>query len=218
MTHVRKTIKPIASGLAACLLLTACGGDKEPEEQRVTAAQQCDDTLSPDAGRALEAVLRTKKFVHDPRGGLNRSGEELTADYEERGRTTMHPPMCRVAVPGSLDRLDIDFGLYDVDEPFGDVHPRGLHAYDMGREAQSGPKKAYLFVTCISSRFNGSEQRPARIRGELTFTHSELPDTPAIRQANLTVLHSVTLAVVKRLGCENNAGLPDKPVFTPKPD
>ncbi|MEV5969687.1 hypothetical protein [Streptomyces sp. NPDC051921] len=68
----------------------------------------------------------------------------------------------------------------------------------------------------MSPRFNGSQERPARIRGSLRFNASKLPDTPAIREANLTVLHSVTLALVKELGCANNAGLSDKPVFQPK--
>ncbi|MFJ7065362.1 hypothetical protein [Streptomyces sp. NPDC101115] len=213
--HVRGTSKPVLSGLAACLLLTACGGGGGVEEQRVRAAQQCDDTLSPDAARALGTVLKRENFDHGPKGGLERSAGELIADHDDRERTTMHRPLCRVSVPGSLDRIDIDFGLYDIDEPFGDVHPHGLHYYDMGREAQSGPKRAYLFVACVSPRLKGSDKNPARIRGELNFTHSELPDTVAVREANLTVLHSVTLAVVKKLGCENNAGLTDKPVFKP---
>ncbi|MFB7867596.1 MULTISPECIES: hypothetical protein [unclassified Streptomyces] len=87
----------------------------------------------------------------------------------------------------------------------------------MGREAWSGPETAYLFVTCVSPRFKASQERPARIRGALWFRRSPLPDTPATREANLTVLHSVTLAVVKKLGCVDNAGLSDEPVFKPKP-
>ncbi|MFI8822250.1 hypothetical protein [Streptomyces sp. NPDC053431] len=208
-------IKFVVFGLAAGLLVSACSGEAT-ERQRVSAADQCDGALSSDAAHALEMVLRTKKFDHDPVGGLDRSVEQLTADYAKRERLTTHPPMCRASAPGSVDRVDIDFGLYRERDLFGDVHPYGLHAYDMGLEAQSGPQKAYLFVRCASPRLDGSQERAARIRGVLRFSNAELPDTPAIREANLTVLHSVTLAVVKKLRCENSAGLSDKPVFKPK--
>ncbi|MFF0431837.1 hypothetical protein ACFYU9_06385 [Streptomyces sp. NPDC004327] len=209
-------IKSVALGLTACFLLAACGGGEEPEEQRVTAAQQCDDTLSPEAAQALEEVLSTRTFDDAPSGGLARVEKQLIEDYAKRERWSLHPPLCRAGASEGTDRIDIDFGLYYDDDLFGDAPARGLHPYAMGREAQSGPKRAYLFVTCVSSQLKGSDQRPARIRGALRFNKSKLPDTPAVREANLTVLHSVTLAVVKKLGCRDNAGLPDKPVLTPK--
>ncbi|MFI8514683.1 hypothetical protein ACIGHB_26510 [Streptomyces sp. NPDC085460] len=143
----------------------------------MSAAQQCDDTLSPGAARALETVLRTKRFDHDPRGGLERGVDELVRDHATAKGLTLNPPMCRVNPPAGKERVDIRFGLYADDDLFEDVHPRGLHPYDMGVEAQSGPKKAYLFVRCVSPRLEGSEKRPARIRGTLVFNESELPDT-----------------------------------------
>ncbi|MFE9044328.1 hypothetical protein ACFYOG_25950 [Streptomyces sp. NPDC007818] len=211
-------LKGAVSGFALCLLATACGGGAGPEPERVSAAQQCDDTLSPGAARALETVLKTKRFDHDPRGGLERGVDELIRDHETAKGLTLNPPMCRVNPPAGTERVDIRFGLYADDDLFQDVHPRGLHPYDMGVEAQSGPKKAYLFVQCISPRLEGSERRPARIRGTLVFNESELPDTVPVREANLTVLHSVTLAVVRKLGCEDDAGLTEKPVFKALPE
>ncbi|MEU2505549.1 hypothetical protein ABZ621_12625 [Streptomyces sp. NPDC007863] len=215
---VRRVLKGVGSGVAVCLLATACGAAEEPEPERVTAGQQCDDTLSPDAARALETVLRTKRFDHDPRGGLERGAKELVRDYETSWGLTLNPPMCRVNPPTGIERVDLRFGLYVDDDLFEDVHPRGLHPYDMGVEAQSGPRKAYLFVRCVSPRLKGSDKRPARIRGTLVFNESELPDTVPIREANLTILHSVTLAMVRKLGCENDAGLDAKPVFKPRPE
>ncbi|MFG3345642.1 hypothetical protein ACGF1Z_11345 [Streptomyces sp. NPDC048018] len=203
-------------GAIVGLLLSACGGNGELE-QRITAAQQCDGTLSSEASRALETLLGTKKFDAAPLGGVGRGAEQLTGDYAERKRSSLHPPVCRVGGADSTDRIDITFGLYADRELFGDVHPDGLHAYELGREAQSGRQKAYLFVRCVSPQLEGTQKRAARIRGVLDFGGATLPDTPATREANLTVLHSVTLAVVKKLDCENNAGLPEKPVFKPKP-
>ncbi|MFD7979967.1 hypothetical protein [Streptomyces sp. NPDC059071] len=213
---MRKTIKSMAVGLAASLLLAACGGVEAPEERRVTAAQQCDDTLSPTAAHALEVVLRTATFDHGAKGGLDRVVAQLTDDHTEGGLRSRSRSMCRPGTPDGADRIDIAFGRYDDSDLFGNVRPNGLHPYVMGREAMAGPKAAYLFVECTSPRLKGSQQRPARIDGTLRFDGSKLPDTVAVREANLTVLHSVTLAVVKKLGCENNAGLTEKPVFRPR--
>ncbi|MFI8421260.1 hypothetical protein [Streptomyces sp. NPDC085479] len=144
--------------------------------------------------------------------------DELVRDHATAKGLTLNPPMCRVNPPAGKERVDIRFGLYADDDLFEDVHPRGLHPYDMGVEAQSGPKKAYLFVRCVSPRLEGSEKRPARIRGTLVFNESELPDTVPVREANLTILHSVTLAVVRKLGCEDDAGLAAQPVFRAEPE
>ncbi len=213
-------VRGIVVGSVVCLLVAACGGSGQAERERVTAEEQCDDTLSRDAARALETVLRTTKFSHDPRGGLERVTNELVQDYTKPLSRTPYRFLCRATPPvgSSTDTVGVRFGFYGHDDLFGDVHPRGLHPYDMGVEAQSGPKKAYLFVRCVSPRLEGSDKRPARVMGNLTYDRSKLPDTVPIREANLTILHSVTLAMVRELGCEDDAGLDAKPVFKPRPE
>ncbi|MER5734672.1 hypothetical protein ABT117_03215 [Streptomyces sp. NPDC002262] len=213
-------VKCAALGLAAGLLATACTGGEEPEPERVTAGQQCDGALSPDAARALETVLRTKEFSHDPKGGLERITGELVQDYRKPLPTTPYRYLCRVGPPVGLgiDSIDVKFGFYEEEDLFEDVHPRGLHPYDMAVEAQSGPKKSYLFVRCVSPRLEGSDERPARVMGSLAFDRSELPDTVPVREANLTILHSATLAVVRELGCRDDAGLTEKPVLKALPE
>ncbi|MEV6328299.1 hypothetical protein [Streptomyces sp. NPDC051909] len=211
-----RTVRSGAFALTALLLLGACADGEKPE-QRVSAGQQCDDTLSPAAARALETVLRTRMFEDAPRGGLDRVVAQLTEDHAAGGLRSRSRRLCRTSPADRTDQVDILFGRYDDSDLIGDGGPVGLHPYVVGREAWSGPEQAYLFVTCASPRLKGSKEAPARIRGALRFVSSGLPDTPAIREANLTVLHSVTLALVKKLGCENNAGLPEKPVFKPRP-
>ncbi|WP_170313824.1 hypothetical protein [Streptomyces filamentosus] len=210
----------IVPGLAVCLLATACGREEQPEQERVTAEEQCDDTLTPEAARALETVLETEKFSHDPRGGLERVTNALVQDSGKPLSQTPYRLLCRATPPvgSSTDTVSIRFGFYGHEDLLGDVHPRGLHPYDMGVEAHSGPKKAYLFLTCVTPRLEGSDKSPARIRGTLTFNRSKLPDTLPVREAHLTILHSATLAVVRKLGCENDAGLTEKPVFKPLPE
>ncbi|MFE5796670.1 hypothetical protein ACFQ8C_29405 [Streptomyces sp. NPDC056503] len=209
-------LKGVVFGLGVCLLATACGGEEEPEPERVTAEQQCDDTLSPAAARALETVLSTRRFDDAPTGGLKRSTDELAADYPKSGGWTQRRSLCRASPSESSDEVTIDFRYYrDIHLP-GGQHAANLHPYGMGVEALSGPDKAYLFVRCASLQLQGSDKRPARIKGTLTYNKSKLPDTVPVREATLTVLHSVTLAVVRKLGCENDAGLTEKPVFKPR--
>jgi hypothetical protein len=45
---------------------------------------------------------------------------------------------------------------------------------------------------------------------------SSLSNTDKTREENLTVLHAVSLALVKQLGCENDADLPT--TFTAPPE
>ncbi|MFJ3904100.1 hypothetical protein [Streptomyces sp. NPDC090025] len=163
-------------------------------------------------------MLGATTFSPSPTGALPRVADLLAEDHGQGGLRTPTRNLCRAAVRGTLNRVDIGFGLYRESELFGDARPIGLHPYSMGREAHSGPAAAYLFVECASPLLKGSGRRPAPIRGWLRFGQSELPDTPAVREANLTILHSVTLNVVKKLGCENNAGLTEKPVLKPRPE
>ncbi|MFF9339475.1 MULTISPECIES: hypothetical protein [unclassified Streptomyces] len=214
---VRRALRGAVLGLAVCLLATACGRGEEPEPERVIAARQCDDTLSPEAGRALETVLNTKRFDHDPRGGLDRATGELLADYPEAEGWAPRRSVCRVSAPTSSDEVSIEFRLSGTIDLPGDEHAGDMHPYDMGVEALSGPRRVELYVTCVSPRLQGSDKRPALIMGSLTFLRSKLPDTVPVREATLTVLHSVTLAVVRKLGCEDDAGLTEKPVFKPLP-
>ncbi|MER5311254.1 hypothetical protein ABT034_26080 [Streptomyces sp. NPDC002773] len=206
--------------LALGLLLSACGsGEEEPPQ----AAQQCDETLSPTAVGSLESVLGTKEF-HSKGTGLERTANVLVEDQARVGRPPGHPDMCEViADTGPRFRVKIDFRVYENADRFDDGTKwtaAGRYLYGMGREASANNRTADLFVGCSSSRLKGSEEEPAPIAGSLRFDKpikgTYPANTPATREAYLTVLHSVTLAVVKELGCENNAGLPEKPVFQVK--
>ncbi|MET9350418.1 hypothetical protein [Streptomyces termitum] len=166
----------------------------------------------------MGTVLKAEKFHNAPWGGLERSADELIRDYATTRRMTLNEPMCNISADTSPGVVNIRFGLYESDDLFGDAEVWELHPYDMGVEARSGPDRAYIFFTCVSPRLEGSDKSPARIKGMLTHRWSELPDTVPVREANLTILHSVVLAVARKLGCENDAGLDAKPVFRPWPE
>ncbi|MFF5427211.1 MULTISPECIES: hypothetical protein [unclassified Streptomyces] len=211
----------VSTVLALGLLLTACGGGEGATE--VGAAQQCDGTLSPGAAEALERVMGAKTFQAAEGSGLRRTAQDLAEDHAKGDLHGQHPAMCEVRHQSDRPLLTVDFHLYGEDDLYdtgkGAKAP-GRHLYAMGREAVVDDRSASLFVQCSSPELKGSERKPAPIEGFLRFSKApseELPpNTPATREAYLTVLHSVTLAVVKELGCENNAGLPERPVLTEK--
>ncbi|MFH8841013.1 hypothetical protein [Streptomyces sp. NPDC017868] len=217
---MRRASASVSTVLAFGLLLTACGGGGEGERP---VAQKCDGSLSPTAVGALETVLGTKEFQWGGTG-LERTAKSLIDDQATPGRAPGVPSMCEAGTAAD-DRLGIsvDFRLHDGDDLFDDGTKwtaQGRHLYGMGREASTDNESAYLFVGCVSPQLKGSDKQPAPIEGVLKFKKPAQgaypPNTPATREAYLTVLHSVTLAVVKKLGCEDDAGLPGKPVLTEK--
>ncbi|MGA5196284.1 hypothetical protein [Streptomyces exfoliatus] len=220
---MRRATASVSTVLALGLLVTACGSD-EKQLPRVTAAQQCDDTLSPAAAGALESVLGAKEFSEAGDGGLERAVNEVIEDQAVAGRPPGHRPMCRVSnAAGTRYEIRVYFRLYERDDLYDDGtkwSAQGRYLYGMGRETSTDNKTARIFVGCSSERLKGSDKQPTPLEGLLEFdkpVKGAYPaNTPATREAYLTVLHSVTLAVVKELGCENNAGLPEKPVFEAK--
>ncbi|MFE0640408.1 hypothetical protein ACFW2Y_02080 [Streptomyces sp. NPDC058877] len=190
----------------------------------MTTAQQCDGILSPAAASALESMLGSKKFWGAGSGGLDRTVKELIEDYAREGRPPGHPPMCEVEAKVSPPAgMMIHFRLYDRGDLYDDGTEwtsQGRYLYGMGREASTDNRTAFLFVGCSSPRMKGSDKQPAPIESVLSFDRSlqgSYPEnTPATREAFLTILHSVTLTVVRELGCERDAGLTETPVFTTK--
>ncbi|MEU8761247.1 hypothetical protein [Streptomyces sp. NPDC048659] len=198
--------------LAMSLLLTACAAEERPK--RTAAEQQCDGTVSATAAPALRRVLDTETFTDATIGWLAEATGQLRTDYEDGVRRSARALRCDIkAEKGARRVLSVEFGLYHDQEPPGIASVPFTYPYEMGVAAYASYRQVYLFTQCVSPRLKGSERDPVRIRGNLTVTGGKAPDTPATREANLAVLHSITLATVKELGCANNAGLPERPVF-----
>lgn len=218
---MRRVSASVSTALALGLLLTACGGG---EDQASPPARNCDETLAPAAVEAVGSLLGTRES--DWAGtGLDRTVDVLIEDQAREGRPPGHPSMCEVTTGASpKSGIDVDVWLNDSGSLYDDGATKwwnqGRSLYAMGREASADTKSAALFVGCSSPRLKGSDKQPTPIGAELKFdkpVKGGYPaDTPATREAYLTVLHSVTLAVVKELGCDNNAGLPENPVFEAK--
>ncbi|MFI9003571.1 hypothetical protein [Streptomyces sp. NPDC053541] len=221
MTGRARTLKAAGFLLAGALVVTACGqgngqGQEQEHKPRVTAREQCDGAISAAAAPALERALGTETFRDTPTGWLDQAAAKLSEDYDKGVTVSLGAERCAVAANGPRHELGVGFDVYQerslgtyAGDPF-------MYPYDMGAEAEVGYRRAYLYVTCTSARLKGSDKRPARFMGILRVRWASTPDTAATREDNLIILHSVTLAVVRKLGCVNDAGLPATPVIKPK--
>ncbi|WP_327236419.1 hypothetical protein OG349_23160 [Streptomyces sp. NBC_01317] len=115
--------------------------------------------------------------------------------------------MCEIYLPEStLVDVSIDVSLEDGDGVGDGKFAGAFKQYDLGREGLASPRKAVLYAECVSEKFEGG---PVMLRAALNNRNEPEGDPEQLRKANLTLLHSVTLALVKRLDCEDRAGLPE---------
>ncbi len=200
--------------LAASLILVACGQGQE-HRPRVTAQEQCDGTISAAAAPALKRALVTEKFTDTPTGWLDEAAAKLRDDYAKGAIVSLGANDCVASADKPRNQLTVGFDVYrerSLGTYYGSPY---MYPYDMGAEAEVGYRWTYLYVRCTSEQLEGSDRSPARFKGILNVKESSTPDTAATREDNLVILHSVTLALVRKLGCVNDAGLPPTPVIKP---
>ncbi|GAA3835379.1 hypothetical protein ACFS5L_36530 [Streptomyces phyllanthi] len=201
--------------LAVAVLLVGCGGGNEDssDKQPVKAADLCEGNLSAKAGAAVELITGTKEFQPMDLASVKRGAEEIVSDYQT-GSTFEDRDACLIYKSGTSALVDIRVRFSLDDGRFlstsGDAP--SVKTYGMGRKALASPRKAVLYIECSSAKM--SESSPALLRGELLNRDEPEGDAEELRRANLTVLHSVALALTKELGCADDAGLPAKPSFT----
>ncbi|MCF2131881.1 hypothetical protein L1I79_36485 [Strepomyces sp. STD 3.1] len=82
--------------------------------------------------------------------------------------------------------------------------------YKMGELALASSRKAVVYLKCASPRFEAEGSQKAPILRLETSNRYEPDGSPAeLRRNNLAITYSAGLALIKALGCENNANLPD---------
>ncbi|MGW9054221.1 hypothetical protein ACWGOT_29355 [[Kitasatospora] papulosa] len=202
--------------------LVACGSDaetgKSTEKTFVGADKVCGGLFDASLAKKVEAVTADSEFFDKGAGGLKEVVEALTRGYESGRSSATGADLCELSPKGggAGDGASVTFSMYapqDVKDPRAGS---GTVFYTMGKRSEARGTGASLYLECVSPRLKGSETEPLRVYGSFTVGESDAPDTPETRDANLEILHTGALSVVKELGCENNAGLPDTPDLTPK--
>ncbi|MEV1008729.1 hypothetical protein [Streptomyces sp. NPDC049881] len=215
--------------LAALLAVAAAGcsadggGDGAPEATRegaragqtqeeapagaagdpVGAAEVCDGALSPEAGAALEELTGASEFEE---AQLHETGDVAPADlaaYADRlpASEAYYEDFCIVRAAGAGEpSARIAFGLREAVDVPGTPGPREVR-YAAGDYAYATDASAIVVFPCAGAG-----------PGDAGYVEANLwtgGDSPATRDAQITLAASFSRALAGRLGCLDGAGLPE---------
>ncbi|MFE7618865.1 hypothetical protein [Streptomyces sp. NPDC057496] len=210
----------MAAGLILALGVggVACASGEEEHADFVGAGEVCGGLFAGPLAEMVEKVTEGKIFFWRDAKGMERTVTALKEGYESGRPWDSGGDVCELVPKGGRlgDGGEIDYSIYDPKDVEDKRLPDGGEFYTMGVRSSVRRGGANLYFECVSSQLKGSGKTPLRIQGGFGRGESGAPDTREYRNMNMTILHAVTLKLVKELGCENNGGLPKTPVLTPK--
>ncbi|WP_412077865.1 hypothetical protein ACLF6K_26990 [Streptomyces xanthophaeus] len=210
-------------GMAAAMVLTACaGGDDRGKETEQSSApgEVCGGLFAGDAGAALRTALGSGPF--QPSVGGESAGDaagKLAAEPLDDDAWREHR-LCSVHKGSEAGIADLTVTGERVSPAIADApHTRPEVArYAVGRGAWADANRAVVYVDCVSSRLAGADgSTPAVVAVSAWNRTFPQGDVAKYREANLTLAHAGAVAVVKELGCRDNAGLTDRPAVQEVP-
>ncbi|WP_328562987.1 hypothetical protein [Streptomyces coelicoflavus] len=125
--------------------------------------------------------------------------------------------ICRIYTPLGTPGFDLRVTWSQVDPDATGSPASKFTALKMGERTLAAADKAVVQFGCKGGKVAGTGQ-VAHL--DVSVEHWATPTEPegdvkALKDAYATVAHSFALAMAKELGCENNGGLPAKPVLDP---
>ncbi|MFC9246925.1 hypothetical protein ACFT7S_23900 [Streptomyces sp. NPDC057136] len=222
---IRGSVRAVRVLAAAGLVLAmgaggvACGSDEKAEEDPfVGAAEVCDGLFAGPLAKKVESVTGRTVFFRSGTKDLDNVVEALKEGHASGRNWAGGAKLCKLRPKGARvgDGGGLTFSMYarqDVTDP---RMADGSELYTMGKRSEVRRQGASIYLECVSPQLKGSSGNPLRIFGSFGRGESDAPDSRESREANLEILHAAALAVVKELDCENNAGLPEKPVLEPR--
>ncbi|MFB7913145.1 hypothetical protein [Streptomyces sp. NPDC056061] len=192
---------------------SACG--EEPPDH-YEAGQICEGLFSGPLEKTIESVLGAKSFDSNGKGGMQRAVDGLKKAYESGHNWAPGGTLCEISPQGIGTKSDsrIYFDMY-MPRDLEDKYSSKKRYYLMGKRAAASPLGASIYYECVSPQFEGSKERPMRIYGSFVRAQASRENRPDYVDENMQIAHAASLAVAKKLQCENNGGLPEKPVLTP---
>ncbi|MGW1186633.1 hypothetical protein [Streptomyces sp. NPDC002559] len=210
----------MAAGLVVALGAggVACASEKKEEKTFVGAAEVCGDVFAGPLAEMVEKTTGDKLFFAKDSKGMERVVAALKEGYESGRPWAAGDVLCllRPKDANQTDKGGVRFSMYAPEDVEDEGLPAGYELYTMGVQSSVGRGNAALYFECVTSQLKGSGKTPLRIHGSFGRGESDAPDSREYRNLNMTILHAVSLKLVKELGCENNGGLPKAPVLTPK--
>ncbi|GHA95547.1 MULTISPECIES: hypothetical protein [Streptomyces] len=196
----------------------ACASEKKEEKTFVGADEVCGDAFAGPLAEMVEKATGDKLFFAKSPKGMERVVAALKDGYESGRPWAAGDTLCLLRPKGAkqTDKGGVKFSMYSPQDVVGEGLSAGQDLYTMGVQSVVGRGNAALFFECVTPQLKGSDKTPLRIQGGFGRGESDAPDTREYRNLNMTILHAVSLKLVKALDCENNGGLPKDPVLTPK--
>ncbi|MEV6307718.1 hypothetical protein AB0M10_03845 [Streptomyces sp. NPDC051840] len=210
-----------AAGLVMVLSAgsVACAAEEEkPYDPFVGAEQVCGDVFSGSLAGMVEKATGDKLFFEKSPEGMEKTVAALKEAYKSGRSWGAVNTLCELSPKGAkqTDRGGVKFSMYAPQDVEDEGLPAGQEPYTMGVQSSVGRGNAGLYFECVTPQLKGSDKAPLRVHGGFGRGESDAPDNREYRNLNMTILHAVSLKLVKELGCENNAGLPETPDLTPK--
>nr|WP_202448209.1 hypothetical protein [Streptomyces sp. SID2999] len=220
---VRGGLPSVAVAGSLLLAASGCGGgeskDGLPKDYKVVAGTQLcgGNAISADASKALKVITGASRFEASSKDyTVARSASALAMAYPTS--STEDTNACRIFTPIGTPhfKLVITWGLAE-NAPSNKPAASKFTVLKMGEETLAGTEQAYVFFACQSDRLVGASGGAHIVIG---VERGGMPRDPqdnikALKNAYATVAHSFSLAMAKELRCDNNGGLPPKPVLVP---
>ncbi|MFD6200226.1 hypothetical protein ACWCQF_01550 [Streptomyces rubiginosohelvolus] len=203
----------MALGAAGC----AGGDDDAPKEggEFVAGTFLCGgQAVSDQAGKALEVITGSSRFEEsDETSTVVHAARELSEKFTSSA--TGDGDICTVFAEDAKqsDRLEVTWELTGG-PPEGEPASK-FRVLRMGERALAAPDAGVVQFACRNEKLLGSQPAHVDIGVERWSPEEPEGDPEKLMDAYATVAHSVSLAMAKKLGCENNGGLEPRPVLDP---
>ncbi|MEV6687026.1 hypothetical protein AB0N28_17040 [Streptomyces sp. NPDC051130] len=210
--------------LVVSVVVSGCGVEEPaPGPSEVFAADVCSEgLLNQDAVHALELLTGSGTPFTPPKdvGDVAWVAGVLERGYAKNraspGGEVCHAyPVDRRKARDLSVSFEIEHELTRMDEQT--ESGKGYYwEYDLGRNAFADAKQARLFFDCASDRLSGPDQAVPIAANVITVGSPNNTEPRALREANLTIVHSAARALAKEMGCKNNGNLPEQLVIKEK--
>ncbi|MFF8985710.1 hypothetical protein ACF08E_20280 [Streptomyces globisporus] len=203
----------MALGAAGC----AGGDDDAPKEggEFVAGTFLCGgQAVSDQAGRALEVITGSSRFEEsDETSTVVHAARELSEKFTSSA--TGDGDICTVFAEDAKqsDRLEVTWELTGG-PPEGEPASK-FRVLRMGERALAAPDTGVVQFACRNEKSLGTQPAHVDIGVERWSPKEPEGDPEKLTDAYATVAHSVSLAMAKELGCENDGGLEPRPVLDP---
>ncbi|WP_179892181.1 hypothetical protein [Streptomyces sp. rh34] len=206
----------IAVSLAAGAI--SCSGDWKAgatQDQSTGAIELCGgEAVSAEAGKALKVITGSSRFAAPAEGStVARAARSLSEAFASPAADA--GDICQVFAINAVqsDRLEVTWELAGG-PPEGEPAPK-FTVLPMGERTLTASDSAVVQFACRSAILPGSTPAQVRIGVERWSPKEPEGDPEKLKDAYATVAHSISLAMAKELGCENNGGLEARPSLDP---